>query len=356
MTPGRKTDIRRAERRTGDDLGEFAAQLTEIIPVIVQLYDVVEERLVFVNSRVRTLLGYAPDGYAELAGGNWDPLIHPNDRSVVWETLETLRRAGDRRVVESTFRIRHADGSYRWFSASATTFARDDDGTVRSVLAALQDITDRKRLERGIANRSLIEQRLLGRELHDTVGQQVTAIAFLAKSLQRKLEDRGMDESEIAATLVESSDKAKQQVRALMRGLMPVEIDAHGLAGALEDLAHQRESVYGVRCPVETKGQVALDDNTAATHLYKIAQEATLNAIKHGKARNLTLRLYGDDRDLTLEVEDDGAGFDAEEVDGDGVGLHIMRHRASLIGGSVEVISSRREGTRITCRVPLTEL
>lgn len=212
----------------------------------------------------------------------------------------------------------------------------------------------RRRLERLVANQSEQERHHLARELHDTLGQQIVALGMMAANLTRGLRQDGSDRAVAAARLVEGLDVAKQQTRALTKGLLPVEVDSTGLEIALRDLVEAIQAGFpDVRFHVETSSEVGVENNFIATHLYRIAQEALYNANSHASPRNVTLflRRAGDDR-VELEVRDDGKGLPDPLPHGAGSGLRIMRHRAGLIGARLTIASVPGGGTTVKVRAP----
>ena len=214
----------------------------------------------------------------------------------------------------------------------------------------LQQIEERKRLEKEILNISEREQRRIGRELHDSIGQQFTGIAFMMKVLEQKLADKFSDEAAGAAEIKELVNQAMDQTRGLAKGLHPVDLDAGSLTAVLQELAATTEKMFGVRCALECDETVPIDDAEVATHLYRIAQEAITNAVKHGKAKNIRVELARKKDETVLTVENDGRDFPEEpESRGAGMGLHIMNHRADIIGASLDICKAAKDGTILTC-------
>jgi len=201
---------------------------------------------------------------------------------------------------------------------------------------------------------TLREQERLGRQLHDTLGPQITAISMLANSLYERLQARAAEETALAAKILDRIEQAKVDVRALAKGLMPVEVDAEGLMSALAELADETAATFAVACHFECDRPVAIHDNFTATRLYRIAKEAVHNAIKHAQPTELVIRLC-ERGSLVLEVRDDGIGFSRplEEISGNGI--RIMRHRCRLIGGSLDVYAGPDGGTVVTCSIQQQE-
>jgi two-component system CheB/CheR fusion protein len=214
------------------------------------------------------------------------------------------------------------------------------------------DITEREQLEKAILNISAREQRRIGQDLHDGLGQHLTGIAFMAKVHEAKLTEQGMHEAGDAAKIVRLVNEAIHKTRELARGLLPVLSDEHGLMSALQLWASEVEDLFGVSCQFQCDTPVLIQDYTAATHLYHIAQEAVHNAIKHGQPKNIVIRLIADQERGTLLIEDDGRGISEARANTQGMGLHIMNYRAGMVGGALEVCPDPVRGTIVTCTFP----
>jgi signal transduction histidine kinase len=184
----------------------------------------------------------------------------------------------------------------------------------------------------------------------------LTGIAFATEVLLQKLQSRSAAETNTAQKISEMIDDAITQARQLARGLQPVSLEATGLVAALRELAIKVEDVFRVRCLFEYGQLVFISDNTVATHLYRIAQEAINNAIQHGKARTIIIEIAEEPGSVSLTIRDDGIGLEraAQAKDGKGIGLQSMSYRARAIGGTFEMRAGPRGGTVVTCVVPLT--
>jgi two-component system CheB/CheR fusion protein len=211
----------------------------------------------------------------------------------------------------------------------------------------LGHVYERKRLEREVARVAESEQQRMGQEMHDGLSQQIAGIAVLAGNLADALKSDGSPQADKAARLVQAIEDAKVQARALAKGLLPIEIESRGLPVGLEILANQTQATYDIQCTFEGPDNMPEIDSFTASHLYRIAREALHNAVKHAKARRITIQLTNSDK-LTLSVRDDGVGIDESKLKM-GDGLQIMRHRAGLIGASISIDSDRGRGTVITC-------
>ena len=202
--------------------------------------------------------------------------------------------------------------------------------------------------KKAILDISSREQRRIGQDLHDGLGQHLTGIAFMSKVLEQKLAEKSLAESAAAAKIVRLVNEAIRKTRDLSRGLVPVMSDAFGLMSALELLAWEVEDVFELGCRFECPETVLIRDNGMGMHLYHIAQEAVNNAVKHGKAGNILISLRRAGLHFTLTIEDDGIGI-PQPAPSTGMGLHIMSHRAKMIGGALSIERRPNRGTLVTC-------
>jgi signal transduction histidine kinase len=228
-----------------------------------------------------------------------------------------------------------------------------NNGAPNLVIATGIDITEREQLEKAILNISAREQRRIGQDLHDGLGQHLTGIAFMAKVHEARLAEKQLDETADAAKLVKLVNEAIHKTRELARGLLPVVSDEHGLMSALQLWAAEVEDIFNVPCRFQCDTPVLVQDDGIATNLYHIAQEAVHNAVKHGHPESILIRLTAEHGRGTLLVKDDGSGFSLGREHSQGMGLHIMNYRAGMIGGTLEVRPDQRQGTRVTCTFPL---
>lgn len=212
--------------------------------------------------------------------------------------------------------------------------------------------TERKRLEREVLETTERERRRIGQDLHDGLGQKLTAASLATSGLITALG------SAAPALLPQAENLGRQlldsitEVRALSHGLAPVALEDDGLTHALHELAEATARTTGVRCVFECPQPVRVPDAALAGHLYRIAQEAVNNALKHATPHELRIGLEQHDGHLLLEVDDDGDGLPETLAAGGGIGLRIMRHRAQLVGGTFTIGSPPAGGTRVTCTVP----
>ena len=226
------------------------------------------------------------------------------------------------------------------------------EAQVRQRTATLtQEIADRERLERELLEVSEREQRRIGHDLHDSLGQHLTGAALAGQVLGVKLALRGLPEAQDANKVVELVEEGIGLTRKLAKGLHPIEMEASGLMQALEELAATSSELLKVSCRFECDSPVLVREPSTSMHLYRIAQEAISNAVKHGRARNLTLQLEPLEEGVALRIKDDGSGL-PDPLTGDlgpGMGMRIMKHRARMIGASFEARRDPPGGTLVTC-------
>ena len=214
-----------------------------------------------------------------------------------------------------------------------------------------RDVTGHRRLEKEILEISTREQRRLGHDLHDGVCQQLAGICLLSDNLAGRLEEEKRPEAAEAKAISKLVNKANKQTRSVARGLFPVRLEENGLVSALEELAQDVGAFFNVRCEFYRDHSVAISDHTMTLHLYYIAQEAILNAVKHAKARNIEVRLTAaNGHDCLLAVRNDGVTLASLSTQGRGMGIRIMEYRARMIGATILIQSMPTGGTEVLCQ------
>jgi signal transduction histidine kinase len=218
--------------------------------------------------------------------------------------------------------------------------------------AALQgEIEERAKMAREILHISSGERARIGRELHDSIGQEMVGITFLCRALQDELAENGADDAGRIGHVADQVESVIAGMKRIVRGLLPVDIMDKGLVVALGRLVRESEAMYGVECRFTCADEEAcrIADNALATNVFRIAQEAVGNAAKHAKPGEIRVELKVDKGVGELTVADDGCGI--QKKDGHaGMGLKIMRYRAQLAHGGLSVASVPGEGTTVHCR------
>ncbi len=228
-----------------------------------------------------------------------------------------------------------------------------DEWGRRRIAELTNQIEERTRLQKELLETSERVQRRIGSDLHDGLCQHLTGTALAGQVLGQKLAGRSLPETAEADRLVELIQEAIELTRTLARNLHPIEIQAGRLADNFQELAAGASDRFKVSCQFECHPAVPLpgvNDVDVATHLYRIAQEAITNAVRHGKARHINIRLDSTTNEIVLTIIDDGIGLPENARNGNGLGLRTMAYRASMIGATfnIERLSSLG-GTRVTC-------
>src|SRR6266536_565103 len=230
------------------------------------------------------------------------------------------------------------------------------DRRVQERTAALQrEMAERQRLDRQIAQVADRERHRLGQELHDSLGQHLTGTALAAQVLKEKLALRSASETAEAEKVVRYVEQGIDLTRNLARGFFSPELDADGLTVALQGLAENITERFGIDWVFEGEGSLPIRDSAIATQLYRIAQEAVANSIKHAAAQRITIQLAMNRCALSLAISDDGIGFPDRLPRSEGLGLQLMRHGASLAGASLDVRRNGQRGTIVTCKLNLQD-
>jgi signal transduction histidine kinase len=239
-----------------------------------------------------------------------------------------------------------------WILSKLRALQNELEERVRQRTAALNaEMQERMRLEEETLRISEREQIRIGHDLHDSLCQHLTGIALAGQVLSEQLND-SPPQAKAVNHIVELIEDAIELTRRLARGLHPVDMKNEGFMDALQELAANINERFKVSCRFECPIPVSLPQPGAAIHLYRIAQEAINNAIKHGKARNIVIRLEEDADAVRLTVTDDGVGLPGNPRGGKGMGLRIMAYRASMIGGSFDIERLPGGGTSVVCSVP----
>jgi PAS domain S-box-containing protein len=337
----------RALLETEDFLRASRERLRAVVETAVDAIITIDERGIIdsVNPAAEKMFGYCAH---ELIGHNVKMLMPSPYCEEHDGYLERYLQTGKKRIIGigREVRGRRKDGFTFPLDLAVSEF---HDQSRRMFTGMLRDISARKQLEREVLEIATMEQRRIGQQLHDSTGQELTALGLLAQTLAETLNGRSPAEAMIAAKVVKGLERVFGQVRGFSRGLIPVEVDTRGLRTALAELASRTSEIHGVKCTFDCAESADVEDNQTATHLYHIAQEATANALRHGQPQHIMISLESDDQSLSLRIEDDGVGFPEEPVDTTGMGLKIMHYRAGLVNARLAVERADPTGTLVTC-------
>jgi PAS domain S-box-containing protein len=340
------TELKRAEHQLQEERN-LVSTILDTVGALVAVLDP-QGRIVRINRACERVSGRTLE---ELRGRRLSDLVDgPGEAARMASLIEQW--AADVPAPELEAAWVGTRGERRIITWSGTVL-RDDQDRVEYLVVSGTDVTERKRLERALLEISGREQRRIGQDLHDGLGQHLTGTAFMSKVLQRRLKEQGLPEATDADKIVDLVNQAIERTRELSRGLVPVLSDADGLMGALQRFAGEVADLFGVACGFECRTPVLFDDVATATHLFHIAKEAVSNAIKHGQASQVAITLAAEGEVGRLRIIDNGVGLRAASPGSAGMGLHIMGYRANMIGGSLQVSRMMLgNGTSVECVFP----
>jgi PAS domain S-box-containing protein len=251
-------------------------------------------------------------------------------------------------------------GALAIYSEQTVAFQREEArllqnlaGDIAYGLAALRTRAERERLEQELLEVSEREQCRIAQDLHDGLCQQLLGASFLTATVERRLAQRNDPEAKALRSIAEILRTSANDARALSHGLHPVDAGPRSLMKALEQFAGLTSRMFGIECRFVCPRPVNIRHQGTATHLYRIAQEAAGNAITRGGSTRVTIRLsHAGKGQLLLSIGDNGHGMSQGLPEGKGMGLRIMRYRAAMCGGKLEIVRAAGGGMRINCRVP----
>ena len=357
--------IAQLSQRALEDL-DLPALLGDAVELILQVFEVeycsVIELLLdgnglFLSAGAGWKEGYV--GHVKFIAGRESPagLALSSNSPVIIEDLTTEARFRkpqfllDHGVVSAAMVIIHGRskpyGVLGAYTIKRRNFTNDDIHFIQSVANVLAAAIDRRQLEEEILAISGREQQRIGQDLHDGLCQQLVGIEFRNSVLVQQL---AKEEAQTEATMIgELIRDATRQARLLAKGLSPVQLDAAGLMSALHELTSNASKLFDVSCRFECPQPALVADNTVATHLYRIVQEAISNAVKHGHAKFIIVSLSCSANQLTLRIWNNGAEFPAGASAEGGLGLRIMQYRAEMIGATLKISSAIDKGATVEC-------
>ena len=313
-----------------------------------------ESEVLYVDARYTEITGLTPEdvrrNYASLTDA-----VHEDDRRVALAAVAGIR-SGSRESIRFEGRLRRQDGRLTWIDIEGFIASRQPDGRPARIIGTIADITARKQLEAALLESSSREQQRLGRELHDGLGQELTGISLLLQGIAGQVKAANPSLSQPFDRLSGLLSSAIRNTRLLAHGLAPVTPARGGLEGALMLLAEHSTASCGLPVGLELNvGKPLPLDERAGNDLYRIAQEALNNAVRHASASTVRIRLATTTHGIELEVLDDGCGIPDDAAEGDGMGLRSMTYRAQGLRGTLEVLRRQEGGTQVRVRVPLPD-
>ncbi len=331
-------------RRAFEALRDREERLRAILNTVVDAVITIDRGGIItgVNPATVRMFGHTE---AEMVGQNVKMLMPMPYHSEHDRYIENYRRTGERKIIGigREVRAQRRDGSI--FPVELAVSEVNHMGLFTGVI---RDISERRKLEEALIGGIEREQRKFGQDLHDGLGQRLTGLEMLSHALARELESRAPALAKQAKRLNDELRDTVTDARRLSHNLAPVALDGGGLMQGLEELARSTSRIPKTRCHFTCKAPVSVENQTVAMHLYRIAQEAVNNALKHGKARRIEITLRDRVDGIEIRVENDGRPFPAHPAAG-GIGLDAMRHRASMIGATLRIERGLRGGARVVC-------
>lgn len=294
-------------------------------------------RILEANPRACEMLGYSrgclegADGTEFLSEEDGTPLRLRMRDVLTGNVITTVRRA------------HRADGSLLTVETRSKLLPNGQ------ILTIIRDISEQRRLEREMREITSREQEVLGRALHDSLGQELAGIGFLSAALAKQLAARSLPEAQEASQIAELAKRAILQTRRIAHGLGPIDLSKTDLPDALRRLAEATTELFGIPCRTTVRAPVPVRDMSVATHLYHVAQESLSNAVRHADAGTVTVRLSVGAGKGSLVVEDDGKGIPKRLDLGRSLGMRTMRYRAEMIDGSLSFQRRAKGGTKVVC-------
>ncbi len=310
------------------------------------------DTLIFLDTELRVRFvnkAFRGQSIEQIVGTAFESLLPAVSRDRVVAQLRRLIASGE----PVMFQINEpdADKSMRFGEIRAALVR--DDGVGMGVCVSLRDTTELKRLEREILEASTRERQRIGRDLHDGLGQELTGVALMLRALSTRLERECPQAAGAANELVGLVNQSIQNARSLAHGLLPVSSERGGLICALRSLADRSRDLYGidVRFRAEMWPPLHLQE-THASDIYRIAQEALTNVARHSGAAQVRIMLHVTADGYCLKIADNGIGISGKVGAGSGMGTKIMRHRAEIIGAKLEILRNIPRGTLIRLTGP----
>ncbi|MBI5641385.1 MAG: PAS domain S-box protein [Nitrospirae bacterium] len=348
----------------------FVHRITDATPNILYLYDVVENRIVYVNPQIYDILGYMPDAVKKMGRTFIESVLHPDDSKTFESLRQRFNHAKDGEIIEVEYRMKNSSGEWRWFYSRDVIFKRTRDGLLKLVLGIAQDITSRKKtgeelresreqLRKLLAHVQSVredERTRISREIHDELGQSLTALKMDISWIIRRLakdQEQIRDKASAMSRLINDNIQTVKRISAELR---PGLLDDLGLTAALEWQANEFQERTGIRCEVLLSPEDIILDRDISTVIFRVFQETLTNVARHAKAKKVTVSLTRTKDSISLQVRDDGRGIEERQISSPkSIGLIGMKERVHFFGGKVAIRGCKDLGTTVDVCIPFSE-
>ncbi len=303
------------------------------------------------NQAARQIFGYRKE---EVMGRNVSMLMPEPYRREHDDYIKNYKSTGRKKIIGSGREVTgmRKDGSTFPLYLAVSEFYI---GQKRHFTGIVRDISDQRSLELEVLKTSDHERRRIGQDLHDGLGQMLTGIGLMSQGLRNTLEKENSEAVQQAGEITTLIREADEYAKNLSRGLLPVDFEVRGLVTSLERLAANAERLFGITCTFRESNPPVFHDNSVVEHLFRIAQEAISNAVKHGLAGRIAINLEANEEFASLRVEDDGKGFPEDWRNTKGSGIDIMQFRAQLIGANLDIQNLEEDGVVLNCMLPRSQ-
>lgn len=350
QTRAHKADSKVQRAQAKSALRDREARLRAILETAVEGIITINDRGIIesFNAASENIFGYKA---REVIGKNVRVLMPSPHREQHDEYLHNYTHTGHAKIIGIGREVtgQRKDGTIFPMDLSVSEVQLADR---RIFTGFVRDITDRKRLEREILEITDRERRRFGYDLHDGLCQHLAGIELKTQVLEQKLAPASKEAAARVGEIGRNVREAIGHTRLLARGLSPVTLEADGLMSALAELAAGTAKIFSVGCRFDCSRRILVGDQATATNLYRIAQEAVSNAIKHGRATRIVITLEGSKGRVRVKVRDNGFGFGNTPPHGKGMGLRIMQSRAGMIGGNIALERNAAGGVTVICSAP----
>jgi PAS domain S-box-containing protein len=332
-------------------LRESEARLRAVFATAVEGIITIDARGLIdsMNPAAERMFGWPADS---LIGRNVSTLMPEPFRAEHDGYLANYLTTGQRRIIGIGREVfgQRRDGSLFPIDLSVGEF---EVGGRRLYTGIIRDITERRRLQAEVLRITELAQQRIGQDLHDDLCQQLAGIEFLSQTIARRLHDARRPEADAVEEIASLIRSAVEHTRDLSHGMSPIQSGPDALQSALEELALRTTRHFRIETEFRCPNPVLLDDMAIATHLYRVAQEAVSNAIKHGQAKRIEIGLVAVGERIHLAIRDNGRGLPRILPKKRGMGLRIMQYRAGMIGATLVIQREASGGTTVGCSVHL---